>query len=180
MHPIRKCFLWALGLALFMSPSSASKDRAIIEENQGKALLAFNIAKFTVWPPEAAHSNTTFTFSLSGNEAMAKAFEVIEGQQIHGRTFRLSHDSKDSMSNACEVLIISEHQLQAFILARDTLYNSPILTVTSEPKIFEAGAMVLVEVVDERLSFSVNLGRVKASGLEISGNLLRHAQEVNF
>jgi hypothetical protein len=40
--------------------------------------------------------------------------------------------------------------------------------------------MVLVEVVDERLSFSVNLGRVKASGLEISGNLLRHAQEVNF
>jgi hypothetical protein len=74
MHPIRKCFLWALGLALFMSPSSASKDRAIIEENQGKALLAFNIAKFTVWPPEAAHSNTTFTFSLSGNEAMAKGF----------------------------------------------------------------------------------------------------------
>jgi len=40
--------------------------------------------------------------------------------------------------------------------------------------------MILVEVIDDHLAFSVNLAAVKASGLEISGNLLRHAEEVRF
>jgi hypothetical protein len=180
MHPIRKCFLWALVMTLFMVTSSASNDRAIIEENQAKALLTYNIAKFTVWPPESAPSDAPFTFSLSENEAMAKAFQVIEGQQVNGRTVKVSRDIKERLFVDSEVLIISKHQLQAFVIAKDELYHSPILTVTADPEIFDAGAMVLIEVVDDRLSFSVNLGRVKASGLEISGNLLRHAQEVNF
>jgi hypothetical protein len=180
MHPIRKCFLWALAVTLFMSPGFASKDRAIIEENQAKALLTYNIAKFTVWPHESAPSDAPFTFSLSENEAMAKAFQVIEGQQVNGRTVKVIRDTKDSIPVSGEVLIISKYQLQAFVIARDELYHSPILTVTADSEIFDAGAMVLIQVVDDRLSFSVNLGRVKASGLEISGNLLRHAQEVNF
>ena len=77
MHPMRKCLLWALGMTLFMSTSYALNDRAIIEENQAKALLTYNIAKFTVWPPKSAPSDAPFTFSLSANEAMAKAFQVI-------------------------------------------------------------------------------------------------------
>lgn len=175
-----KCLFLAFGLALSMSSSSASNSRAIIEENQGKALLVYNIAKFTVWPPETAPVITPFTFTLWDAQKLTKAFQVIEGQNAHGRKVSIKRSNKDSIPVDCQVLVIPKHQLKAFIKARDALSKTPILTVTTDPDVFDAGAMVLVEVVDDHLSFSVNLGRVKASGLEISGNLLRHAQEVNF
>ena len=180
MQPIKKCLLLALGLSLSMSPVSASNDRRVIEENQGKALLIYNIAKFTVWPPEMAPTDAPFIFTLWNDEALADAFQMIEGLETHGRKVRINRQNEDSIPVGCEVIIIPNHQLQLFIKARDELDDMPILTVTTEPNVFEAGAMVLIEVVDDRLSFSVNLGAVKASGFEISGNLLRHAKEVNL
>ncbi|MGJ8654014.1 MAG: YfiR family protein [Opitutaceae bacterium] len=179
-QPITKCLIWALGLALSMSLCFASNGRPIIEENQGKALLIYNIAKFTVWPSETPPSDAPFIFGLWGNEAIAKAFQVVEGQKVHGRTVRINRYSKGSLPVGCDLIIIPKHQLQEFIKAKDKLGNLPILTVTTDPAIFDAGAMMLVEVVDDHLSFSVNLGAVKASGLEISGNLLRLARKVNF
>lgn len=178
---MKKCLLWALSLSLLMSLGSAqSNDRAVIEENQGKALLIYNIAKFTVWPPEPASSNTPFIVTLWSDEALADAFQMIDGLETQGRKVRIDRYKKKSIPIDCEVIIIPKHRLQLFIQSKDQLANLPILTVTTEPRVFEAGAMILVEVVDDHLSFSVNLGAIKASGLEISGNLLRHAKKVNF
>lgn len=177
---ITKCLLLALGLALSMSHSSASDDRPVIEENDGKALLIYNIAKFTVWPLETEPSEKPFIFTLWNDKALTKAFQKIEDLKTQGRSIRINHHEKKSIPVGCEVLIIPKHQLQMFKNTKDDLGNLPILTVTTDPSVFDTGAMVLVEVVDDHLSFSVNLGAVEASGLEISGNLLSHAKKVNF
>lgn len=180
MQPIKKCFFGALCLLVSMSPIAAADDRPVIEENQGKALLIYNIAKFTEWPAATARSDTPFIFALWNDDALADAFQIIEGLETQGRKIRINRQNKDSLAVDCQVIIIPKHQLQRFNKAKDELDKLPILTVTTAPKVFEAGAMVLVEVVDDHLSFSVNLAAVKASGLEISGNLLRHAEEVKF
>ncbi len=180
IHPRQKCLCWALGLALLVSPVSASNERAIIEENQGKALLIYNIAKFTVWPPTMVAEDEPFVFTLWNDASLAESFQIIDGQHTQGRTIQVQRHNKDSLPEDCEVLIIPKRQLQRFIKAQKQLNAQPILTVTTDPKVFKAGAMVLVEVVEDHLSFSVNLERVKASELEISGNLLRHAKEVHF
>jgi hypothetical protein len=176
MQPINKCFFWALCVLLLTGPLAAANDRPVIEENQGKALLIYNIAKFTEWPP----ANTPFVFTLWEDNALADAFQIIEGQETQGRKVKINRQNKDSIAVDCQVIVIPKQQLQRFIQARDKLDKLPILTVTTEPNVFEAGAMILVEVVDDHLAFSVNLAAVKASGLEISGNLLRHAEEVKF
>lgn len=163
-----------------MGSGSASDDRPIIEENQGKALLIYNIAKFTVWPSETEPSEAPFVFASWNDKALTKAFEVIEGQKIQSRTVSIKFYKKNNNPMDCEVLFIPQDRLQAFTRMRDEINTKPILTVTTDPGVFDAGAMVLIEIVDDHLSFSVNLGRVKATGLEISGNLLRHAKEVNF
>ncbi|MGJ8641669.1 MAG: YfiR family protein [Opitutaceae bacterium] len=177
---LTKCLIWALGLALSMSFGFASNGRPIIEENHGKALLIYNIAKFTVWPPRTEPQDTPFIFGLWADEGIAEAFQVVEGQKVQGRTVGIHRYSKGSVPIDCEVLLIPVDQLQAFIKAKDELGTMPILTVTTDPVVFDSGAMVLIEVLDDRLSFSVNLAVVKTSGLEISGNLLRHARKVNF
>ena len=176
MQPIKKCFFWALCVLLSTGPISAANDRPVIEENQGKALLIYNIAKFTEWPP----ATTPFVFTLWNDDALADAFEIIEGQETQGRKVEINRQNKDSIAVDCQVIVIPKQQLQQFIEARDELDKLPILTVTTEPNVFEAGAMILVKVIDDHLAFSVNLAAVKASGLEISGNLLRHAEEVKF
>lgn len=176
---IAKYLLWALGLTLLMSIGSASRARAIIEENDGKALLIYNIAKFTVWP-ETAPANTSFIFALWDDPGLAKAFENIKDLKTQGRNIRIHQHQNDRVPIDCELLIIPGHKLQTFIKSKGDLDNFPILTVTTDPNVFDAGAMVMVQVIDDHLSFSVNLGAVKASGLEISGNLLRHARKVNF
>ncbi|MGJ8649455.1 MAG: YfiR family protein [Opitutaceae bacterium] len=180
MKPINKCLLWALSIALSTSLGSASDGRAIIEENHGKALLIYNIAKFTTWPPEAAPVTAPFLFTIWNDKPLAEAFQQIEGLKTQGRSIWIRHHEKDSVPVRSDVLIIPKHQLQMFIQSKDELDTMPILTVTTDPQIFEAGAMVLVDIVDDHLSFSVNLGAVKSSGIEISGNLLRHARKVNF
>tara|TARA_B110000093_G_C12958605_1_gene406058 strand:+ start:96 stop:638 length:543 start_codon:yes stop_codon:yes gene_type:complete len=180
MQPIKKYFLWVLFVLLSTGPISAANDRPVIEENQGKALLIYNIAKFTLWPAATASSDTPFTFTLWNDNALADALQIIEGLETQGRKIRINHQQKGSIAGDCQVIIIPKNQLQQFIKARGELDKLPILTVTTEPNVFEAGAMVLVEVVDDHLSFSVNLAAVKASGLEISGNLLRHAHQVKF
>ena len=99
---------------------------------------------------------------------------------MQGRKVKINRQNTDSIAVDCQVIVIPKQQLQRFIKARDELDKLPILTVTTEPNVFEAGAMILVKVIDDHLAFSVNLAAVKASGLEISGNLLRHAEEVKF
>ena len=177
---MQKCLFWALGVVLLISPSVASDSRPVIEENQGKALLIYKIAKFTVWPSKTVPSAAPFTFSFWGDKALAEAFQSIEGMQTQGRSVQVIYHEDDGLPNACEVLVISKRQLPALIEVKDQLSKMPVLTVTTDPSVFSAGAMVLVEVVDDHLAFSVNLEAIKASGLEISGNLLRHAREVNF
>ena len=180
MQPFKKCFFWALCVLLWTGPICAANDRLVIEENQGKALLIYNIAKFTEWPAATASSDTPFNFTLWNDNALADAFQIIEGQEMQGRKVKINRQNTDSIAVDCQVIVIPKQQLQRFIKARDELDKLPILTVTTEPNVFEAGAMILVEVVDDHLAFSVNLAAVKASGLEISGNLLRHAEEVKF
>jgi hypothetical protein len=174
------CIFWALCLSLPMGSISASNDQQVIEENQGKALLIYNIAKFTVWPSEATSSDTPFIITPWNDEALADAFQIIEGLETQGRKISINPQDSDSIPFACDIIVIPKQQLQLFIKASHELTNMPILTVTTELNVFESGAMILVEVVDDHLSFSVNLAAVKASGLEISGNLLRHAKKVNF
>lgn len=180
MKPITKCLLWALGLALSASYAFASDDRPVIEEDHGKALLIYNIAKFTVWPPETAPITAPFTFTIWDDQALADAFQNIEGMETQGRSISINHHQKNRLPVGGEVLIIPKDKLKKFIQAKDELDTMPTLTVTTDPYVFEAGAMVLVDIVDDRLSFSVNLEAVKESGIEISGNLLRHARKVNF
>lgn len=179
-QPIATCLLWALGMALSMNIGSASNGRPIIEENHGKALLIYNIAKFTTWPPEVAPDTAPFSFTLWDDKPLAEAFQQIEGLKTQGRSIRISLHEKDHLPVGSDVLVIPKRKLQAFIKAKDELETMPMLTVTTDPSVFNAGAMVLVEIIDDHLSFSVNLGAVKASGIEISGNLLRHARKVNF
>lgn len=179
-QPLKICLLWAFGLAHSANFASASEERAVIEEEQGKALLIYNIAKFSVWPAEANPAESPFEFTLWDDKALEEAIKILEGMKVHGRDVGINRHKTNSIPVDGEVIIISANRLSAFTKAKDELGKMPILTVTTNPEVFEAGAMVLVEVVDDYLSFSVNLERVKASGLEISGNLLRHAKEVNF
>lgn len=177
---LQKYLIYAWGFSLAASPLLASTDRAVIEENQGKALLIYNIAKFTVWPAEMVASDEPFVFALWDKKTLAQGFQILNGQTIQNRKVSIATFRGDKIPDDCEVLIIPGNELKNFIKARDKLSSLPVLTVTTDPKTFEAGAMVLVEVIDDHLSFSVNLGIIRASELEISGNLLRHAKEVKF
>ncbi len=180
IRSLQRCLLGAIGLALSLSSLTAATEPAILEENQGKALLIYNIAKFTVWPPEMVAEEQPFLFAVWSDSPLRSAFRVIEGQAIHKRPVHVQRFPPKQLPAGGKVLIIPGQRLQQFTKAHNTLSRRPILTVTTDPIIFKAGAMVLVEVVNDRLAFSVNLDRVQASGLEISGNLLRHAKEVNF
>lgn len=171
---------WLSAFILLLNMASASHERAIIEENDGKALLIYNIAKFSVWPAGSEPEGAPFTFSLWEDAPLFAAFHNIEGLKAQGHEVLINYHTQDSFPADCKVLVIPKHQLQKFIASKNELKSRPILTVTTDMSVFDAGAMVLVDVVDDRLAFSVNLQAVKASGLEISGNLLRHARKVNF
>ena len=180
--PIAKCLLMALSLAVSASLFSAVSNRPVpvIEENQGKALLVYNIAKFTEWPTEIGTGDAPFEICLWNGKELLKAFEKLEGLETQGRKVGISNHKIDTIPVDCEILIIPRSQWKLFKKQKSELNNRPILTVTTDPKIFDEGAMILIEIFEDRLAFTVNLKVIELSGLEISGNLLRHARKVNF
>ena len=173
---MKKYFFGLLYVLVSISSAAEADGRLVIEENQGTALLIYNIAKFMEWPP----ASTPFVFTLWNDDILADAFKIIEDQETQGRKIKINRQHKYKIAVDSQVIVIPKQQLQLFIEARDELSQLPILTVTTDPNVFEAGVMILVDVIDDQLAFSVNLAAVKASGLEISGNLLRHAEEVRF
>jgi len=174
------CFCFVV--SVWLAPSSAQANPAKpsqLEEYQAKALLVYNIAKFVLWPEVAFDTHRSdFVIDIVGGNPFGGAFYFIHDKTIQGRMVEVFNDAVLSDEHACQVLYTDTMDPTSLARELKVLQKNHVLVITSNPALFEVGAMVLLSVEDDRLTFRVNLNSAHAADLEISGNLLRHAEEV--
>jgi hypothetical protein len=142
-------------------------------ENILKAAFVVNFARYTTWPPTAIDS--VYHACIVGRSAVGDALRLLEGQTVRSKAIAVSSAADHMAYASCQMLFISEsevNRIKSILAATD---GKPILTVSDSPEFVQAGGMIGLKVVGNRVRFDINALTAKVAGLQLSAQLLRLA-----
>jgi hypothetical protein len=146
-----------------------------IPEYQMKAAYLYNFAAFTTWPTPP---NNAVRLCVLGNDSFGGALDKLTKNPSGGVRIVLSYLSDVNDVNHCQILFIDASELHNSANIMKHLDRFPVLTVTDNPDMFQAGAMIGLFLDNKRLTFDVNYVQAKNAQLSISSKLLRVARRV--
>ncbi len=160
------------------SPASAADDGArapaVSDPATLKAAFLYNFALYTSWPPGAA---TGFALCAFGRDDLGPALDALAGKTVDGKPVQVRRVDSIGDARSCQLLYVSEATGASLASVARGLQGAPVLVVSDAAGAAEQ-AMIQIEPDASRLAFSVNLGRVRAAGLDVSARLLRLARSV--
>lgn len=191
----------ALGVLLFahvafsplgaLSEASTSTERwtARIREN-----LAYHVIRLARWPDSAFGSNSeriSITVFGRRDEGIAKLLQARADfldanptRRPHGRGYvvrsrDVSTNSFDLQSlRAAHVVYVPEASEAVLGAVLRAIRGVPVLVIGESKNFASAGGMVGLVLEEGRIRAQIGLSAVEAAGLQISAELLRHAQIV--
>lgn len=145
------------------------------------AALTLNFARFSLWPNNAfpaGENAETLNICLVGDNVVQQSFDAINGKTAATKTIKVINAERLRNLAQCHVLFIAELEQNLLVQVFLDVKAHPVLTIGETDEFIEAGGMVGMINKDGKIQLSVNLEKVKASGLTISSNLLKLAQIV--
>lgn len=173
------CRYIVLVLILFGLHASTAAHSAQSDETQLKAVFVLNFAKLTEWPVTAADDNGAFSIAIFGKYPPSVFLKTLQSQTIHGAKVSVRHIEDAVEAKGARLVFVSSvdrHRLSG-ILREFNQQN--ILTVSDMPGFCEAGGMIGLIPVQNRLSFEVNLAAARKSRLTLSSQLLKLAKTIH-
>jgi hypothetical protein len=171
--PARRRVLVAAATLAFAGRAQASADARL------KARLLLNLLRFVQWPAAAWAGTDALVVVVPRGIApdTADAFSALSGEQAGGRPLRLVVNPT-ALPPACHALYVAaEAERGAAGLIAEAAAR-PVLLVGDGDGFVQRGMVGIVNV-DDRLRFDVHLGRLRASQLQMSSQVLRLARVVH-
>lgn len=168
-----RTILPALLLALSCHAAWAA-ERA--DENDVKAAVIYNLLLFIQWPPQAAPA-AGFHFCVLDEGALTTALRRHEGKKVLGQTLGIRRigASPEELDRCAAVMVEAG---SAGLLARlGALARTRALLVIAEgANAVDRGAMIGLHTDGGRVTFDINYGAMKRSGLAPSSKILKLAR----
>lgn len=170
----RSKLLSRLAALAFVLPAAAGwPDTA--DEDELKAAYIYRFAQFTTWPDSPAGE---FNFCIQGDHAVGDGLRKLQGKTVQNAPVSVVRVDSVEAANACHVLFLHFDQpkeLSGWIAA---LRSRPVLVVSDSPAAFQEKAMIVFAMEPNRVTFRINLTAARDSGLFLSSQMLKLAQEV--
>jgi hypothetical protein len=167
-------FLTMVGAALL----SGFAHLAIAEpipEYEMKAAYLYNFATFTTWP---AQTGKQVRLCILGKDSFRGSLEKLTVNTASGVRISLSYLPNVQAVGNCQMLFIDASELVNAVEILQQLERTPVLTVTDNQDLFNAGVMIGLILENKRLTFDVNYAQTQNARLSISSKLLRVARKV--
>ncbi len=170
--------LACVAAAATLWPATAGADQA--EQNEIKANMLWNIAKFVRWP-DGAFDKTRgqLVFTILGEDPLAEALAVtLSTKTINGRPVfvHFARRAQDAAGSQILYIAASEHgRIDEVLKAID---GSWMLTVADSSGFAVRGGMVDFALELDKVRFEINQVRAEKAGLKISAKLLALAHVV--
>jgi hypothetical protein len=174
----RNHLLLALLAALLCASPVPAADGGSPDEM--KARFVFQLLRYVTWPESpGALGNASFVVGVVSDEGFASTLEkVIGGKQAQGRAVEVRRLSDDSDVSGVHLLFARGADPSSLRkLARDH-HGQAVLTVADRFEFPDLGGDVGLELVGERVSFSISRRKSVRGDFVISSKLLRLASEV--
>lgn len=166
--------LRVLALALVSAGAATPVDDSRLEV-EVKAAIVINLTKFVSWPPPTQEA-PALVIGVLGSDPISPALrDMTRGQAIDKRPLEWKEFSDIPGSGACNILFVSRSYKQRL---KTLLSNSHpgVLTVSDLPDFAEAGGMVGLVNVQNRIGFEINVDAVHDAGLDIHSQVLMLAR----
>lgn len=153
---------------------AAATERS--DENTVKAAVIYNLLLFVQWPPQPSPP-ASFRFCLLDEGALAAALRRHEGRAVQDRPLEIRRvGATPEEVAACDATLV-EAGAPAVLSRLGAMARSRALLVIAEGAgVVDRGAMIGLHTDGGRVTFDINHGAMKRSGLTPSSQILRLAR----
>lgn len=143
-----------------------------------KAAFLLSFAAFVEWPSQSFPSSASpILIGIHGSDPFGAVLEqVLEGERVHGRAFRVIRAAPGEPAPACHLLFICDSEAERVADILEELRGTPTLTVSSLRRFVDRGGMIQFVTQRGRIRFRVNGEEARAANLAVSSRLLRLAE----
>mgnify|MGYP006433280321 FL=1 len=147
-------------------------------ESMVKASIVYNIARFVTWPETSGQDNAAnLIICIQKDNQLATAFSSLAAAQGANGGFQLRLIERFGVQNLeCHVAFLSEEDrdyVDLSAMARDA-----ILTISDTAGFVNDGGTIEIQVIDEKIGFSINRLIERLSSVSLSSQILQLAEKV--
>lgn len=164
-------------LLLLVSLLPSAAIGAPAGEQQIKAAMIYNMAKFTDWPADALTADQ-FLICILGKGRLSKAVETLHGKPVRGKTIVVRSITQPSEAANCQILVLaeSERKQSAAVLGKTQQYR--LMTISDDDGFAKAGGTVGFYVEDGKVRLEINTAAAQRHKLRIDAQVLKLARIV--
>jgi preprotein translocase subunit Sec61beta len=159
-----------IGMALLGAPPAWGQEAA---EYQVKAVLLYNLTRFTTWPAERFQGHGEFRLCVYGEDRFQGSLDLaVRGESVNGLPVRLHYPGGVDDIAGCHLLFVGAGETRPEYEVLAAVAAAPILTVGESEGFIFNGGMVRFYTQGSKIRFAINPDAVTAAGLKVSANLL--------
>ena len=149
------------------------------DENQLKAAITYNVAKFVKWPEGTfIDKKSPLIICVLGSGAAASGFSSLEGQVLGTRPVHVRYLQSLNNYQDGHILYIVHSQASQLNEVLNSLKKKPVLTISDIKGFANRGGMINLVKVGKNIRFAINLDASMAANLQVSSKLHALATEV--
>ncbi len=163
----------------FAGPGASIAGSAETTEFQVKAAFVYNFVKFVQWPHDSfpATGDAPISICVLGQDPLGDALESLKGLTAYGRNLSVRRIAGQGEADRCQVLYLcrSEREAMGNLLKG---MKAGVLTIGDMKSFASAGGIINFVIVDNRVSFEINVDAAERAKLKISSQILKLAKIV--
>lgn len=170
---LRRGTLAAL-LLVFTCHGTWAIERA--DENEIKAAVIYNLLLFVQWPEQTAAAGA-FRFCVLDEGALTTALRAYERKTLQGRALEIHRIGRgEEELDTCGAVMVEAGSTGVLTRLAVAARSRRLLVIAEGKGAAERGAMIGLHTDGGRVSFDINYGVMKRSGLVPSSKILRLAR----
>ena len=178
MNYKNRILLFILIAVIFSLAAVLHAEEQQLNEQQIKSAIIYNIARYVTWPATTLNNGQSFTVGIFGQGHNVSQWGGLQGKTVYGRKINVRRFTDlDELAN-CQLVFIESSERKNVLRILAILKDYSVLTISEIEGFSHYGGMIALRVVNNRMTFEINLKSARASGLDISSNLLKLATEV--
>ena len=149
-------------------------------EYKVKAAYLYNFTKFVTWPDQVLSnaSEESLEICILGDDPFGYSIDLLKNKKVKGHPVLVTYLQTLETGKDCHVLFISRSESDRVEEILQSIGDRPMLTVSDIEGFVMKGGCILLNVVNGKVRFNINIQAARHAQLKMSAKLLELARVV--